>query len=98
MVFFPRTPISKDQEFNRVTDVRVAPNNITVVVAEGVAYIPPQVVYEFNHSLQLVNVMLSDDIQQRYALMQKSGELPVEAPELIAERLKGQVKIIHYNS
>ena len=98
VVFFPRTPISKDQEFNRVVDLRVTANNITVAVAEGIGYILAQVIYEFDHSLQLLNAMLSDDLQQRYALMQKNGELPVETPEVIAERLKGQVKIVRYNS
>jgi hypothetical protein len=94
IVFFPRTPISKDAEFNIVAAVRVAVGRITVIVAEGISSLEPSIVYELDHNMRVVHVALSDIIQNRYRELQGLGKLPVESPDVIAERLKKEVKVI----
>lgn len=96
VVFFPRTPISRDEEFNLVIDVRVTRDNITAIVVEGTAITAPSLAYEVDHFLKVINVMLSGPLQERYLTLQEAGVLPRESFEAISDRLKRQVHVIRY--
>lgn len=94
-VFFPKSVVSQKEEFNRVISISVQPKSIVVDVAEGIAETGGLgVVYEFDYALRPLNVLLTDQLQNRLRQLQDSGELPKEAPEDIAGRLKSQIKII----
>jgi hypothetical protein len=94
-VFFPRTPISNHEEFNRVESILVTPDRIRVVVGEGPR---PQnvfaVVYEFDFSLRPINAVLSVALVGRYLELQDDGKLPRESADVTAGRLMSQVRVI----
>jgi len=94
-IYFPRTAISRDKEFNRVSNIKAAAGRITVIVSEGThEEADPTVIYEFNDMLQVVNVMLSDQVLEAYSALQRSGKLATESANVICERLKRQVRIV----
>jgi hypothetical protein len=94
VVFFPRTAINRDQDFNVVKDVRTTSNSITVIVAEGIDRSAPQVVYEFDHRLRLINVMLSTELQEMYSRLTRLGEIPKQSDEQIVNDLKNGISIV----
>lgn len=94
VIYFPRTPISRSKEFNRVSGLKIVPGRITVLVSEGIGESDPVIIYEFSDQLEVLNVMMSDEALQHYAALQERGELPRESPNIICERLKGQIKIL----
>lgn len=65
-VFFPRLTIASDQEFNHAVQLSVTRDTVAVGVAEFVGSLTPDVIYEFDHHLNLVNVALADPIKQKY--------------------------------
>lgn len=91
----PKTPFSLREEFNIVSGLHVAPDRITVVVSEGILDTDPHaVIYDLDYNLRPITALLSDQLQEEYRNWQDSGRLPNEPPERIAERLKGQVRVI----
>jgi hypothetical protein len=95
VVFFPKTPISQQQEFNRVADIRVGSGRITVVVAEGIVLDgSPTMIYEFDYGFRPITAQMGGSLQQRYLELQATGKLPEESPYVMAERLLRQVKVI----
>jgi hypothetical protein len=94
IVFFPRTPLSRAEEFNRVGDVRVANDRVTIMVSEGVTEATaPTVVYEFDFRLKLTNVALSSGFVAHYnALLAHDRKL--EPLSQLASRLSREVTIL----
>ena len=97
-VFFPRSPVSGAAEFNLVVDVRATQYTITVIVAEGIRFESPSLAYEFDHSFAIQNVMPSVQFQEQLARLQGSGDAPRETVEVLAGRLKSQVRVVRYTS
>ncbi len=94
IIFFPRTALSRDLEFNRVAYLKVAAGRITVNVAESTDESAAYIVYEFDFRLRPINVMLSNAAMEMYRLMWRSGALPKESFEAISQRLKdGVIKL-----
>ncbi len=94
-IFFPRSPVSQGQEFNRVHDLIVQPERILVDVAEGIdEYASPSIVYEFDSRLRLVNITPTDTFLNRLREMQLRGEIPAESPEAVAGRLRQGVRVL----
>jgi hypothetical protein len=98
IIYFPRTPISKDAEFNITIELRVALGRITIIVAEGISKIEPNVVYELDYHMHVISVTLSDQLQNRYKELQTLGTLPIESSDVITERLKSQVKVLQVSA
>ena len=94
VVFFPRTAISKDLEFNRVSGVTLASGRIRVIVNESTDEHDPYVVYELDYQLRPINVALSNTLMEQYRIKQASGLLPKESIADIAERLKSEMLVI----
>jgi len=94
-VFFPKTPISKYEEFNRVQSILVTTDNrIRVVVGEGPRPQNLAVVYELDYGLRPINAVLSVDLVGRFLEMQGTGKLPKESAYVTAEHLMRQVRVI----
>jgi hypothetical protein len=99
VVFFPRTPISEQQEYNRVMDIRITPGRITVHVAEGIDLITsPYIIYEFDSGFRAIAAQMASSLQQRYIELQGAGKLPKESPYETADRLLHEVKVIRPHS
>ena len=94
VIFFPRTPISKNLEFNRVSVLKSESGRIRVNVVENTGEDGPYVVYEFNYQLRPINVALSNTLMERYRELQASGHLPKESFDNITERLKSSLLIL----
>jgi hypothetical protein len=94
VVFFPRSELSRNIEFNRVVAVRVAADRITVNVAEGTSEDAPDVVYEFDFRLRLITVMLSNPAMDQYRQLWDSGKLAREPFSMITERLKAGIILV----
>jgi hypothetical protein len=95
IVYFPRTPLSQDEEFNRVVNLRVASGRISVWVAENIGDMEPAVVYEFDNTFRLANVALSGYFIGRWRQWQRQGRLPKNShPESLPARLAEQIKVI----
>ncbi|MBI3278527.1 MAG: hypothetical protein HYZ57_01645, partial [Acidobacteria bacterium] len=76
-VYFPRTAVSKFEEFNRVQNLRVVGQQLMVVVAEGISEdASPGVVYELGFDLSPAAVTLTDNVKVRYREMVQRGLLP----------------------
>jgi hypothetical protein len=94
-LFFPKTPISEREEFNRINYLLVTADRIRVNVSEGIfTENPVQVVYELDYNLQPINTSLSGELVGRLFEMQAAGTLPRESAYVIAERLMRQIKVI----
>ena len=96
VVFFPKTPASEDAEFNRVCELWVDSGRIAVSVSEGIAQSSPSLIYEFDYSFHLTNVVFSSQLIQRYHDLQADGKLPKGVLDFyaIAQELGTKVKII----
>jgi len=65
-VFFPKTPISEREEFNRVTRIQVAAGRIVVMVAEGIAEVDtPYMVYELDFQFRPLAATPCDTLYAR---------------------------------
>jgi len=93
-IFFPRTPLSKGQEFNRVKNILLGTDRITIIVAEGIAEADsPGVIYDFDFRLNVIGVALSDPAKMGYRALEAKGEIPKGSELTEPERLKREVKI-----
>jgi len=98
-IFFPRTPVGRDQEFNRVIQLLVAADRITASITEDISEENPNsVVYEFDFQLNLLGVFLSDTIKTRYHELEAVGRIPRGTIEGEGERLKREVRILRQPS
>jgi hypothetical protein len=95
IIFFPRTEVSRYEEFNRVTALESRGGRIFVAVAEGITETDPAAIYEFDYSFRITNVALSGTLVQRFKEWQEAGKLPAESPESIAQRLRAGVEVVH---
>jgi len=94
-ILFPRTPVSRPFEFNRVSVLRVASGRITANVVESTDENDPcYVVYELDFNLRPVNAGLSNGLMERYRQLQSKGDLPNEPFTAVAERLKSEIVVI----
>jgi hypothetical protein len=94
VIFFPRTPITKNLEFNHVSVLRLESGRIRVNVVENTGEEGPFVVYEFDYQLRPINVALSNTLMDRYRELQTGGHLPKESFDTITERLKAEIMIL----
>jgi hypothetical protein len=94
VIFFPRTNINKNLEFNQVESLTVESGRIKVCVVENTGDEGPYVVYEFDYQLRPINVLLSNTLSERYRELQAAGQLPAESFDLITERLKAGIQIL----
>jgi len=94
IVYFPKTPISEQQEFNRVVRIGIESGRVMVVVAEGIAESAPYVTYEFDYRLQPVNASLGGTLIERYKQLQATGSLPRVSPDVVAQNLRKNVRVI----
>jgi len=76
VVFFPRTLASADQEFNLAYGMTPTAERLQVSVAEGTSAEDPSVVYEFDHSLRVTNVVFTGRLVHRYRELQEAGKMP----------------------
>ena len=94
-VFFPKTIVSQRQEFNRAWSIGIGPERLVIQVVESISQDSPDtVIYEFDYSLRLRNVTLSDALQNHLIAMQQRGEAPREPISVTAERLKREVVVL----
>ncbi len=94
-VFFPKSPLARHQDFNRVAAVDIQASRIVVAVAEGTTELQAEsIVYELDYNLTVVNVLLADAAQNSLHELQRRGEIPTESSEAIAERLKRGVRVL----
>jgi hypothetical protein len=92
IVRFPRTPLSQDLEFNRVSGLSEKGGHIVVVVAKGTAEADPTVIYELDRALRPLNVDLSEEFSDRYLPMRaQNPKLP--SPQDLVEQLKRDVEV-----
>jgi hypothetical protein len=92
IVRFPKSPLSKDREFNHVSDISLRDGHLMVDVLEGTGPTDPCIIYELNSRLDPVNVGLCDVALERYAAMRdKDRSLP--SPQELTERLQRRVEI-----
>jgi len=94
VIFFPRSPISRDEEFNQVIDIRVSDRRVTILVAEGISKYAPYVVYEFDYQMRVVDVTLSGGFRNRYLELQGLGRMTKDSPDVLTKRLKHEVRVV----
>lgn len=94
-MFFPRTPVSRGQEFTRVAQIIVADGRITVLTAESILQQDVnRVIYDLDFHFNVVNAFLTDPIKARYHELEARGQIPKGSIASEGERLKKEVKII----
>ncbi|MDE3167564.1 MAG: hypothetical protein KGN36_17310 [Acidobacteriota bacterium] len=94
-VFFPKSPLARHEEFNRVGEIKAQSDRIVVAVAEGTTELHAEsIVYELDYNLTVVNVLLADASLNTLRELQRRGEIPTEPAEAIAERLKQGVRVL----
>lgn len=94
LVFFPKTRLSQRQEFNRVMNIVVGANRITVEVAEGIDERAPFVIYDLDFQLHVMQVLLSDQLKARCREMEENGGIPRGTTFTDLARLKREVRIV----
>ncbi|MGD0773695.1 MAG: hypothetical protein ABSC05_12815 [Candidatus Solibacter sp.] len=98
IILFPRSPISKDEEFNRVSNLRAANGRIVVSVAEGVGEGDPPILYELDYSFRPTNAVFSGQLVQRWHVLQEAGKIRKDSLTEMPGRLQAEVKVIHSGS
>lgn len=94
-IFFPRTPLSVSQEFNRVVELNVFPNRIQAIVGEGILLKEANLVfYELDYGLNVKSVTLNDYAVASLRKLEENGELPKGAHLTEPERLRRGVIVI----
>ena len=63
VVLFPRSCMSADQPYTRVSNLQVSKDRIVVTVSEGVVESAQGFVYEFDYDLQTVNVVPGNGVE-----------------------------------
>jgi len=95
LVRFPRTVVNRDQEFNRVVELRVTSGRITVFVGEGIIeHLAPRIIYEISLDFQVIDVIATDEWRQQYRALQEQGRARAVAVEAVLEALKQQVVFV----
>ncbi len=95
VLFFPRTAATAGHEFNIVSGLRVNEDRIVVSVNEtGSAVEPYWTIYEFDHTLNPVSLLLSFELQQLYSSPDRSRRPLPSLTDEITDRLKREVEII----
>lgn len=94
VIFFPRTVICRNVEFNRASIIRVAGGRITLNVSEGLSEGDPDVVYEFDLQLRPINVALSNSAMDRYRELWDRGKAPKEPFSSIIDRLRKGISVL----
>jgi hypothetical protein len=94
-IFFPRTPVSKGQEFNRLTYILIGAGRITVLVGEGIGETEPcYVIYDFDFHLNVISATFSDPLKIRYRELEANGLIAEDSVFTDPERLKQQVRVL----
>lgn len=96
VVFFPRSPVSRDEEFNRVVNLHATDGRIIVGVAEGVHETDPTIIYEFDYTPRPTNAAFSGDMIQRWRQLQAAGKIEHGSEPEVAKRLMAQVKVVRF--
>jgi hypothetical protein len=95
IVLFPRSPVSKDEEFNRVVGLRAANGRVVVSVAEGIHETDPAIVYEFTFSFHPTNAVFAGDLVQRWHELEEARKIQEGSETDMARHLLAEVKVIH---
>ncbi len=93
-VYFPKTPVGMQQEFNLAGHLIAAGGRVRLTVHEGLFLSDPYVLYELDYNLQPITAVLSGALIAEYKKLQIVGKVPVESPYVTAERLMRQVKVV----
>jgi hypothetical protein len=94
-VFFPRTAVSRLQEFNRVSSILVGTGRIVVVVSEGIIDLSSSnVVYELDSQFNTISVVLSAELKARYRALERNGRIPRGSLVHDEARLGQEVKVL----
>jgi DNA-binding winged helix-turn-helix (wHTH) protein len=94
-MFFPRTPVSRGQEFTRVAQIIVADGRITVLTAESIVQQDiNRVIYDLDFQLNVIDAFLTDPIKARYHELEARGQIPKGSIASEGERLKKEVRIV----
>lgn len=94
VVFFPRTPASSDQRYTRVSDVRVLPDRLVVVVAEAIdEKTDKNMIYELGYDLRVLSASATGPLAAAYDQLVRRGERSraLDAQEI--DRLKSAVTV-----
>jgi hypothetical protein len=94
-VFFPRTPVSKTQEFNRLTYLTIGAGRITAFIGEGISELEPcYVIYDFDFQLNVISATFSDALTIRYRELEAKGLIVKDSVSTDPESLKQQVRVL----
>jgi hypothetical protein len=98
-IFFPKTPLSRDKEFNIVRDINLEDKRLRVTILEDIGETgsTDELGYEFDPNLRHVEVMLSNTFSQHYRSQQQKGEIPAKSLAVLAKELQGDVQVIFRN-
>ena len=66
VLYFPRTAVSRAEEFNRVSKLIPGRDRLAVVVAEGIDEGAPSVVYELDSRFRVLSVTLGSEFVRAY--------------------------------
>jgi len=96
VVLFPRTCVSQNATFNRVSELRITrERRIMLAVVEGFseARNPGVMIYEFDFGLNIVNCRPESQLQETHRAMELQGVLNHSWTEEESQRLRNQVII-----
>jgi len=97
VILLPRTCVSKNALYTRVSELRITrERRIVVVVAEGVseARNPGGMIYEFDFGLNVVNARPDSHLQEAHRELEAAGELDHPWTEKENQRLRSQVVVM----
>lgn len=97
IVLFPRTCLSKNAPYNRVSDLRITrERRIVLAVVEGVseARNPGVMIYELDYGLRVVNARPDSHLQESHRMLEVQGSLDHAWTEDENELLRRQVVVI----
>ena len=99
VILLPRTCVSRNAPYTRVSELRITRGRrIVVVAAEGFseAQNPGGMIYEFDFELNVVNARPDSRLQEAHRQLEIEGELDHSWTEEENERLRSEVVIIRH--
>ena len=95
VVIFPRSCLSKDSDFDRVTELRAVADRVVVGVTVGVdpSNTPGKIIYEFDKNWHVISATSTAGLKENHRRAERSGVLDHRWTQEEDDAFRAQVKV-----
>ena len=95
VIIFPRSCLSKDSDFDRVTELRTVSDRVVVGVTVGVDPVktPGKIIYEFDRNWHVISATSTAGLKENHRRAERSGALDHQWTDAEDEELRARVEV-----